>query len=335
MDTMTLELPAKSSSQKLSIAENVRLWGTSSSIALLDPNCQIFSLPETEGIIGYRTENNCAVVLSDPVCPLESREVLVKSFHQFCKERHWDVIYTIASPKFYEWATSHHICPASMQLVDELILDPQNDPTIGSKGHLLRKKRNHSAGEGVSIHEYTGNDEALEKSIEEVSNTWLKGRQGAQIYLADFNVFSNRKGKRWFYAKQKDRIIGVLILNQLEALKGWHLNMQMAVPESPNGTTEALVLKVLDVLREEGCQCLTLSYVLSEDIGEMQGFGKISKWLAQTTVKIVRFFFPLDKRRKYWEKFQLKKEPAYQLFVDPSVKVRDIVGVLRVMHVRF
>jgi lysylphosphatidylglycerol synthetase-like protein (DUF2156 family) len=312
-------------------SESVRRWGSSYSTALLDPRCLTFSVPSVEGVIGYRKENNCAVVFGEPVCPPESREILVKTFHQHCKEHGWRVIYLISSQEFRDWAFANHICRGSVHLTEELVINPQFDATVGSKGHLLRKKLNHSTGEGVSVQEYVDINPVLEKDIETVANIWLKGRKGLQIYLADFELFSDRKGKRWFYASQKGRVIGVLFLNQLEAHKGWLLNMQMAVPEAPNGTTEALVLKAVQILREEGCSYLTLGTALSENEGTFVGFGKISSWLGQSVLKGVRYFFPLDKRRKYWEKFQVKKEPTYQLFEKPQIGIKEIIGVMRII----
>ena len=49
------------------VAEYVHQWGNSASHALLDPACQLFSIPEIDGVIGYRFELKSAVV-ARPVC---------------------------------------------------------------------------------------------------------------------------------------------------------------------------------------------------------------------------------------------------------------------------
>lgn len=325
-DTLITEAPVT-----LLRSEAVRRWGSSYSTALLDPRCLVFSLPDVEGMIGYRYETKCAVIYGEPVCPPESREKLVRAFHEYCKSKKWRVIYLIASQEFRDWLFEKQFCRAAVSCTEELIIDPQFDATVGSKGHLLRKKMNHSSGEGVQVQEYLGGNPALENDIESVANIWLKGRKGMQIYLADFDLFSDRKGKRWFYASQNERVIGVLFLNQLEAHDGWLLNMQMAIPEAPNGTTESLVLKCVKTLREEGCKYLTLGASLAENPGQFEGLGGVSTMIGQSVLKGVRFFFPLDKRRKYWEKFQVRKEPTYQVFEYPHVGFREVLSVLKII----
>jgi len=64
---------AKPSSEKISDiksipVELIKRWGGASSITMMDPICKHFSIPQIDGVIGYRSEFGCAIVYGDPLC---------------------------------------------------------------------------------------------------------------------------------------------------------------------------------------------------------------------------------------------------------------------------
>lgn len=315
------------------IADCVSRWGGSASVALFDPSCQIFSTPNHDGIIGYRSESACAVVYGDPVCSWDSMSGLVKAFHDHCDNLNLRIVYVTASERFANWAMKDS-CGALVQFCEELILNPQSSHALeGAPGRKLRNKVNRSVNAGIRVHEYVEDDIKIETEIEKASFAWLKARQGPQIYLANVHLFSMRAGKRWLYARLGDNIVGVLLLNQLNARGGWLINLLMATPEAPPGTSELLVIEALKLLKNEGCQFLTLGVVPASQIGKIIGIGALSTWSMRRTFKAIKWIFSLDARSKYWKKFQPKNEPSYLVFRHPHVGFREIVGVMRAMHV--
>lgn len=320
---------------KNSIASLIKQWGGSaSSTTLLDPDCKIFSTANIEGIIGYRTELDTAIAFGDPVCSPSSKTELAKAFHEYCRQQGKNVVYITASEEFSKWAIST-VCKGMIEVGEELILDPNCYPKDGHNGRLLRKKMNHSHNAGVVVEEYRKDDIHLKNEIEQVGTSWLKARHGPQIYLAHVHLFNEYLGKRWFYAKQKDKIIGVLSLNQLEARQGWVLNMLMTTPDAPGGTSELLVISALETFCREGCHFLTFGATPSEQLGEIIGLGKISTSLARTIFKMTKKIFHLDGRRKYWKKFEPESERSYLLFSKPRIGFKDAVAIMRALNVGF
>lgn len=314
------------------LAEAIRRWGNAMSITLLDPAVQIFRAPNIPGVIGYKVSAGCAVVFGDPVCANNDTPALAQAFKDFCSKNNLRMIYTAASKNFADWAHGQ-ISEAKIEVGAELVVDLSKDPSSGQEGRMLRKKLKHSASEGVVIEEYGGNDPLVEKEIESVTANWLQGRKGPQIYLSKVNVFEERHGKRWFYAKQNGKLVGVLLLNQLEAKQAWVLYMVMATPTAPNGTSESLVMHAIAKLRGEGCRYLSLGDAQGEKVGEVKGLGVISSWVAKHSFNASKKIFGLDGRRVYWKKYMPESRPSYLLFSHSSVGLREIVGLLRAINV--
>ena len=318
-------------SQELSVSEKIKRWGCSASIALLDPSCQIFTHPEIDGIIGYHIEKDCAIVFGDPVCPSASSPQLANAFHGFCKEQSKKLIYLTASENFAKWAMKNG-CHGLLEVEEELVMDPALYPRKGSNGRLLHKKMNHAVRADVVIKEFTFHDEKTKNAILEAISQWLKGRKGPQIFLSNVDFFDGGSGKRCFYAEQNGEVVGALLLNRLEAHQGWLLSLLLTVPEAPGGTSEYLVLSVLDKLTEEKCQFFSFGVSAGEQLRDIIGLGKLSTWIARLVFKMAKRVFHLDNRRQFWKKFEPQNKRSFVLFSEPQIGMGEIFAVMKTLN---
>lgn len=314
------------------LAEYIQRWGNSASVTILDRDCHLFFLPDIEGVIGYRLIDQCAVVFGDPICAAKDMPQLAETFARFCKEQEWHVVYMTASKSFAEWSINK-ICSSLMEVGEELQLNPSNNPFSGRKSRGLRNKVNLAARAQLEVLEYKGNDPHLEEKIRQVGLNWIKGRQGPQIFFGQMRVFDERIGKRWFYAKNEQGIVGVMILQQMEARQGWLVQFLMKTLDAPKGTTEQLVISALNVLRDEGARSLSFGVSQNKRVGEVQGLGKISEWIVRIVFNISQKLFHLDRRRRFWRKFQPEGEPSYLLFSEPGIGIKDVKSVMRALNV--
>ena len=226
--------------------EQVRQWGDLNTDAILDPFCQIFRTPSIEGLIGYRSELGHAIVFGEPVCAADKKLQFAEAFHQYCKELNLSVVYVVVSKNFRDLVMPS-LCHIALEFGNELILDPKEDPEAkqGSNNRLVRKKMRHAIKDQVEIKEYIGSDAKVEEGIQQVGIEWLKRRRGPQIHISHVRLFEDRLGKRWFYAEKEGKIVGFLILNQLEAQSSWLLNNLMISQSAPPGTSELLIISTL------------------------------------------------------------------------------------------
>lgn len=320
---------------RFQMVDFVRRWGGSASAAQLDPQCKVFTTPNINGFISYRIEFGRAVVFGDPVCSPSDIPLLVQAFHDYCKQQGWNIVYITTTSKYAKWAIKN-ACGALVEFGEELVIDPHNDPRerAGSHGSLVRRKTKHSLNEGTKIHEYLNNDPELEQKIEQVGISWLNNRRGPQIYISHIRLFDDRSGKRWFYAKKNNQIVGVVLLNQIQSRQGWLLNHLMITPDAPHGTPELLVVSALEKVAHEGCHFVTFGAVpATAKTGEIQGLGKFSTLLTQISLKTANQIFHLDGRRTFWEKFHPDSEPSYLLFSQPKIHLPEILALMRALNV--
>ncbi len=312
------------------VVELVRKWGEVNTDGILDQTTQIFSVPHIEGLIGYRVELGNAVVYGDPVCAPSEKVALAKEFEAYCKTQKMVVIYIIVSEEFAQMAFDH----LSFSLIEfgrKFILDPAH--YIEPKTSLLRKKVRQSSRHEVTIHEYTENDPTIEKSIEDVAHAWVKARKGIQIYLAELTLFADRIGKRWFYAKYQDKIVGVALLNKLESQEGWLLNNVMVAKDTPSGVSEHLVVSALQTIEKEQCHFVLIGPVPAKDLGKMVGLNRLIILLASWGFRAIRKVCHLDGHEVFWDKFQPEHRSSYLLFPKNRFRLSSVFALLRALNI--
>lgn len=319
------------SQEKTSWLEEVRQRGGANSAALLDPKTIVFSPPRNLGSIGYRRTPSCAVAIGDPLCSLEQRLPLIQAFQRHCKEEKLNALFVTISQEFATWAHDVLAFP-SIEVGAEVILDPQSDPKkiANEHGGLVRRKVKHALKEGIVITEYLGDDNAdakLEGALEEAAGRWLSMRKGPQLFLSHIRLFDDRPGKRWFYAKKDDEIMGLVLLHELKAKKGWLMNHLMTTPQAPNGCSELLVTAALETVAKEGCHFVTAGMVPLAKIGNTYGFGRVSYYLMSAIYRMSLPLFRLQGRQKFWEKFEPDYEPRYMLLCERHLSISHLTGL--------
>jgi lysylphosphatidylglycerol synthetase-like protein (DUF2156 family) len=314
------------------LSELVKEWGSSASVSLLDPRCKIFTSPSLKGAVGYFKEQNNAVVFGDPVCRPEDKVRLAEAFQDYCKQTSTNYIYLAASESFSKWAMNNGH-PTLLEIEEELILDPANYPKKGHNGRLLHKKINHAKHFNVIIKEYNGSDPMIKEKIIEVEKIWLlKKRTGPQIYMSHINFFDDKCGKRCFYAEQNGSLVGAIFLTRMEAYQGWLLYQLMTVPDAPGGTSESLVLTVLDTLTEENCRYFSFGVAARKKIGDIIGLSPFSSWIARLGFLMAKKIFALDNRRNFWEKFEPNHERSFILLSQSSIGFREIRAIMKTLN---
>lgn len=324
---------ARPSDQK-NLAQFITKWGSASSTALLDPSAKIFTHPSLQGAIAYLETNGCAIAYGDPVCSEDNMPILATAFQQFIQTKKLSLVYLTASEKFMTWAIKNG-SQGIFEAAEELFVDPAKVPTTGEAGRLLKKKLNHAKRAGAVIKEYKERDEKLEKEIAEVEKRWLKEKKGQQIYFSKINFFADLSGKRCFYAELNGKIVGALFLIQLNAQSGWLLYLVTITPEAPGGTSEALILTAFEELTKEGCHFFSFGVSAANKISAVAGLGRFFTWASTFIFKAVKMFFPLDSRRKFWEKFRPETKKTFIIFQKSTIGIKEIRAILKAVNLKF
>lgn len=307
----------------------VKRFGNPASSILLYTPCSTFCVPHIDGIIGYQVFTGCAVVIGNPCCRSEDVGVMTDAFHLYCQKCNLKVIYLLVSDSFAHWAIKDR-CRTMIQVGNEFIIDP----TRFKIKQKLRWKINRSARENVSIREYKDFDSSLEIKMKNLVDTWVKAKQGPQVYLGDPRFIFTYKGGRIFYAFQNNNIIGLLKLSRINRFKGWVLNFYLADPYAPVGTTEHLMKETIETLSKENCSYLCLGVISGSELGEVIGLGRTAKLLADLILKFSRWIFKLDAKKMYLDKYTPTSVPTYLLF-DEKISISQLLAVKRALNVKW
>ncbi len=312
------------------LVELVRKWAEVNTDGLLDKTTQFFSVPHIEGFIGYHVELGNAIVLGDPVCASEDKVALSKEFESYCRNQKLLVVYILVTEEFANLAVEQ-LSFSAIEFGTKFILDPLKQAV--SPTTLLRKKVRQCSRNGVEIYEYTGDDVEIEKSLQHVATEWIQARKGIQVYLGHPDLFSNRTGKRWFYAKHEGKIIGFVLLNELKSHQGWLLNNVMFLKNSPSGISEHLVMSALQTLEKEQCRFVLIGPVPAKELGKVMGLGKTTTVLARWVFKALKKICRLDGHEIFWEKFDPEFGSSYLLFPKKQFRFSSVIALLRALNI--
>ncbi len=320
-----------------SVPDLVVRYGGPVANGLLDSRCLVFRTHEVRGVIGYRESWGCAVALGDPVCAPHDVPRMAASFRAECARRGMSTVYAAASAEFAAVLSARG--GAALEFGTTSVVDPRRDPQSGARGRELRKKVARASREGVVTHEYrpdrAGRDLALERALEDVVARWLRARRGPQIYVARVRLFEPRfAGRRWWYARAGEHVVGVLTLLRMESRGGYLFEHLLAAPGAPIGTTELLAAGALATLAAEGCRFATFGPAPSRELGAARNLGSGSESLARAVFSSASEVFHFDGRSRYQRKFQPERvEPSFLVFDPPRLGVRDVVGLIRAFNV--
>lgn len=306
----------------------VKRLGNPESTTLLHSPCQVFQIPQIDGAIGYQQIGKCAVVIGEPICLPENMAELTHAFHCYCQERRLKAVYLLVYHDFAHWGIKNG-CRTLIQVGDELSINP----TKFRQRQKLRWKMNQSIQQGVEVKEYKNFDPSLEIQMKNTIHTWSKQRQGPQIHLGKINFFNSNVIKRIFYAEQKDKIVGLLMLTPVDRFQGWVVSSYLALLDSPVGTTENLMCTTFHTLASENCQFLCLGAVSGLKIGEVVGLTNIGTSFANLIFKMARWAFKLDAKANYLNKYNPNKRSTF-LLCRGKLTVAELLAIKHILNVR-
>lgn len=325
MSPMKEEMPAFEKPERL--ASFVKRLGNPESTALLHSPCHTFHIPQVEGVIGYQQVGKCAVVIGDPLCLPQDSAELTKAFHDHCQKHQLKIVYLLIGHDFAHW-TARNGCRTLIQVGEELSVHP----THFQKKRKLRWQLTQAQNQEVAVNEYKDFDPVLEERLQAIMHAWLKQRRGPQVHLGNLPFF-NQGDHRIFYAEQRDKIVGLLVLFPLDRFQGWVVRSCLAVLEAPVGTTEQLMCFAIDTLAQENCSFLCLGIVSGSKIGKVMGLNPVSTALTSCILRASRWFFKLDAKALYFKKYHPHSRSTF-LVSKEKLSLTELLAIKRVLNVK-
>jgi phosphatidylglycerol lysyltransferase len=184
--------------------------------------------------------------------------------------------------------------------------------TWAPRGDRAKKARagvNQARRAGVRVTEVFEVDEQLVRETTCLCKSWLTTRRSPIRFEWLFTVdpFRHRDQKKYFTARDADgKLVGFLAASPIPARDGWYLEDVLRSRNAPNGTTDLLVVEVLNSLKRDGARLATLGTALLATEGGVDKDVHISAVLSQLTRSIAGcfwIFYNFDGVRHFKAKF--------------------------------
>jgi phosphatidylglycerol lysyltransferase len=218
---------------------------------------------ETEGAVAYNEFGKVWLVPGDPLTSVENLAKVSDCFLQKARSEGRVVGFMPATEQFARQSSGLGLRAIKIGSAPYFDL-----PTWAPRGDRAKKARagvNQARRAGVNVREVIKVDERLICETTCLCKSWLTTRRSAIRFEWLFTVdpFQHKEKKKYFTARDANgRLIGFLAASPIPARNGWYLEDVLRSKNAPNGTTDLLVVEVLDSLKRSGAKLATLGTAL-------------------------------------------------------------------------
>ncbi len=296
-------------------AELVRAHGSDTlSFFKLRSDKHYFFAADQSAFVGYRIENGVLLLSGDPVGPPEALRALLHELCDFAQTR---------GLKVGAIGASREMCPLyeelglrTIYLGDEAVVDVQ---AFSLEGRPIRKVRQsvsrlHKAGFTAELSSVPSLDSDTASEVERVLEL---GREGApeRGFSMAMDEIDRSHGEETMVLLARDEhevVRGVLHFVPCYGRSAVSLSFMRRDPGTPNGLTEFMVVRALQLLRERGVQELSLNFA---------AFAKwmhsperpVERWLGKL-ITLGNPFFQIESLYRFNAKFFPRWEPRYLVY---------------------
>jgi lysyl-tRNA synthetase class 2 len=273
-----------------------------------------FFTEDRRAFVGYRIENGVLLLSGDPVGPGDSFPGLLAEVRAFADTR---------GLKLGAVGASERLCPLYEQLGlrtiylgDEAIIELER---FSLQGRAIRKIRQSvsrltKAGYRAELRELSSLDAA---TLEQVEHVLEAGRQGApergfSMAMDSIHAPGGHQTLVVLGRDQQGAIRGVLHFVPCYGRSTVSLSFMRRDPGTPNGLTEFLVVKAVELLRERGLTEMSLNFAAFAKW--MHSPEKRSERLLGKVVTLGNRFFQIESLYRFNAKFFPRWEPRYLVY---------------------
>lgn len=353
-------LPAKPGTGNLIVHPDLpdltRIYGYSSNTVWTEPQYKIWRehpdapieqskegdahVPGKGAAIGFLISNNYAIVWGNPLCPISD--------------------FPAVTEKFLKWVNKHHLkplfCCIDLEMEKVLAAEPFNwtvvtcvkedvlDPSVAIDRSLLdkrvRTKINKAERAGVVMWEESAHlpDQKWQNQAEEGMQAWQSHRKGLQIHVTDLQPWRDVEHRRYFYGRAKlpddpsgeERLVGMVVLTQ--AHDAWVVKWALEFPFAPKGTSEGMIMHVIEVLNAEGQHQLSFG-ASGGDLKAVSGIKGLSFQALSKTYNGIKNAFHLNTKSEFRAKFNASEALLYIAYPKDSLGMKGIDAILTALKV--
>ena len=267
----------------------------------------VWICPEIEGAVAYNEFGKVWLVPGDPLTSVEKLEQVSDCFLQKAREEGRVVGFMPATEQFAKQSSGLGL--RAIRIGSAPYFDLATWAPRGDRGKKARAGVNQARRAGVSVSEVIEIDGKLIRETACLCKSWLTTRRSAIRFEWLFTVdpFQHKEKKRYFTARDANgKLVGFLAASPIPARNGWYLEDVLRSKYAPNGTTDLLVVEVLDALKRSGATLATLGTALMATEGVADPDIQVSPVLSRAAWFVATcfsFFYNFDGVRRFKAKF--------------------------------
>ena len=268
---------------------------------------RLWTCPETEGAVAYNEFGKVRLVPGDPLASAENLAKVSESFLQSARTEGRVVGFMPATEQFAK--QSRGLGLRAIKIGSAPYFDLATWAPRGDRAKKARAGVNQARRAGVHVNEVINVDERLIREAACLCKSWLTTRRSAIRFewLFAVDLFQHREQKKYFTARDANgRLVGFLAASPIPARDGWYLEDVLRSKNAPNGTTDLLVVEVLDSLKQSGARLATLGTALMAAEGVVDPDIHVSSVLSSAVWFLARccsVFYNFDGVRRFKAKF--------------------------------
>lgn len=273
----------------------------------ITPDVQVWTCREAEGAIAYNEFGKAWLVPGDPLASVENVGKVCACFLQEARANGRVVGFMPATEQFAKQSKALGL--RAIKIGSAPYFDLATWAPRGDRAKKARAGVNQARRSGVRVTEIVDVDERLVRETACLCKSWLTTRRSALKFewLFKIDLFQHREMKKYFAARDANgNLVGFLAASPIPARDGWYLEDVLRKKDAPNGTTDLLVVEVLDLLKRGGAKIATLGTAPMAMAGVVDPEVPGSPWLskaASLTANCVSVFYNFEGVRRFKTKF--------------------------------
>ena len=268
---------------------------------------RVWTCHDTEGAVAYNEFGKVWLVPGDPLASVENLAQVSERFLQKARTEGRVVGFIPATEQFAK--RSSELGLRAIRIGSAPYFDLATWAPRGDRAKKARAGVNQARRAGVQVSEVREVDERLIRETACLCKSWLTTRRSAIRFewLFTVDLFQHKEKKKYFTARDANgKLVGFLAATPIPARDGWYLEDVLRSKHAPNGTTDLLVVEVLNSLKHSGAKLATLGTALMAAEGVVDPDIRLSSVLSRAVRFVARccsIFYNFDGVRRFKAKF--------------------------------
>lgn len=248
----------------------LRRWGRNVyAFEALEPGLHHWFAPDGDAVVAFARAAGWRVGVGAPICPRERLAEMAAAFSDDARRHGERAVFFGVSDRFLETLPSLATDAVGFDWV-QIGMQPSWDPrqwgAIMAGAPELRRRVRRAAKAGITVSEARWHDLAegcpLRLEAERLLGRWQDGHAMPPMrFMVTVDLFTALDERRFFIARQGERLVGLLAGVPIYGRQGWLLDDLLVDRQDAPGTSEALIDLAFATLGAEGVPYASLGLV--------------------------------------------------------------------------